>query len=315
MAAVGSVAPSQCETSGSLARAIAATRGDLPLPLIVDVRAELADLFRAFDDRALRNSYQGDWLSLTLGVLRAYERFPPSNRWHTGPLIEWERRTRATLRMDEAFDVLTGPDFAPLMPYAALPVMSFGGTVLAAIKEISRRLKLDPHGFSLLWIGSGSHVTPLHHDGAMVHARWHLVVRGAKQFDFMPPASPAVPRLPWWDLHRRFSTLYKQPLPDAWQADGTCAVRAVLEAGQMVTWGRRWWHRVEVSPTGVSVGISTRGHSTRQHRLRGALYAICSRAIGEVEHYLDALDEDPPMRTRAQLEALVRLVNGESTRP
>jgi hypothetical protein len=87
-----------------------------------------------------------------------------------------------------------------------------------------------------------------------------------------------------------------------------------LEAGQMVTWGMRWWHRVEVAPTGVSVGISTRGYGMEK-RCRRVLYEATNRAIGEVEHYFDALDEDPPIRNRAQLEALVRLVTGQSDPP
>jgi hypothetical protein len=139
----GNVGTNQGEKSDSLRRAIAAARGELPQPRVVDVLATVADLYPAFDDTSLRNSYQGDWLSLTLGILRANERFPPSNRWHTGPLIEWERRTRAMLRADDAFDILTSRNFAPLMPHAALSVTSFGGTVFAAIKEISRRLQVD----------------------------------------------------------------------------------------------------------------------------------------------------------------------------
>jgi len=275
----------------ALQQAIAAAGGELPRPLTVDVRRDVADLFAAFDDDSLRRSYTGEWLQLTLGILRAHERFPPSHRWSTHALLDWERRTRAMLPASDAFDVLTGPAFAPLMPHAALSVSSFGGTVGAAISELACRLKVDPLGFSLLWIGAGSHVTPLHHDGAMVHARWHLVVRGTKQFDLMPPDSAAVPRLRGWDLHRRFSSLYKDPLPDAWQTDGIGAVRAVLEPGQMITWGRRWWHRVEVAASGVSVGLSTRGHNAAERFTpRGIAHVVSSRLLGEVEHFLDALD-------------------------
>jgi hypothetical protein len=314
MAAVEQVVPREgsAEANSAMQHAIATARGELPRPLALDVRAQIADLFEAFSDDSLRRSYQGEWLPMTLGVLRAHERFPPSNRWRTRELIEWERRTRATLPTQDAFDALTDPAFAPLMPYSALAVASFAGPVRAATAEIARRLRVDPLGFSLLWIGSGAHVTPLHHDGAMVDARWHLVVRGTKQFDFMPPDSPVVPRFPWYDLHRRFSTLYKDPLPEAWQTDGTGAVREVLTPGQMVTWGRCWWHRVEIAPEGVSVGLSTRGHDlTRRFKPRAIAHRVASRVIGEVEHYLDALDEDPPIRTREQLEALARLVVGE----
>jgi hypothetical protein len=62
----------------------------------------------------------------------------------------------------------------------------------------------------------------------------------------------------------------------------------------------------------VSVGLSTRGHDlTQRFKPRGITHLMASRVIGEVEHYLDALDEDPPIRTREQLEAVARLVVGE----
>ncbi len=285
-------------------------------PVAVDVHDAIADLLGAFDDAPLRESYRPDRLPLTLGVLRAMERFPPSNRFRTRDLLDWERRTRAVLPSPDAFDVLTDPAFASLMPYAALPVDAFGAPVRTAIAEIARRLQIDPRGFSVLWIGSGAHVTPLHHDGGRVSGRWHLAVRGTKQFDFLPPGSPAARRLPWWDLHRRFSALYKDPVPDTWLADGTGAVRELLTQGRMVQWDRGWWHRVEIARDGVTVGLSTRGHVALPAWHPTALAHIAaSRLVGEVEHYLDAIDADPPERTRKQLLALSRMVTGELAAP
>jgi hypothetical protein len=251
-------------------------------------------------------------MPITLGLLRARERFPRSSRFHTRALRDWELRTRVTVSASEAFDVIGDPAIAPLMPYAALSLHAFGRPLRSVVVELHRRLQLDPRGFAVLWIGSGGHVTPLHHDGDLVHGRWHLVVRGAKQFDFVPPGSRQVPRLPWWDLHRRFSALYKAPLPDRWLSDGTGAHRFHLGPGQMVTWARRWWHRVEIAPSGVTIGLSTRGRPPeRRFERRAIAHLIESRIVGEVEHYLDALDEEPPAMTLEELRALARsAVNG-----
>jgi hypothetical protein len=224
--------------------------------------------------------------------------FPPSSRFNTKALVSWENRTKATMAASDAFDVICDPSFAPLMPYAVMPVQAFGRPLRSVILEVQRRLPLDPYGFSLIWIGSGGQVTPLHHDGDMVHGRWHLVVRGAKQFDFMPPGSRRVPRFAWWDLYRRFSPLYKSPLPDAWLTDGSGAHRVHLAPGQMVTWGRRWWHS-------VTIGLSTRGQRPEEmYRPRGIAHLIGSWIIGEAEHYLEALNEEPPLKTIEQLQAL-----------
>ncbi len=246
-------------------------------------------------------------MPLVLGLLRARERFPRSNRFDARELVAWNNRTSATLNAQEALEVLCDPAFAPLMPYAALSVQAFGGQLGAAIREIDRRLRLDPRGLSILWVGSGGHVSPLHHDGDLVHGRWHLVVRGSKQFDLLPPGSRRVPRLPRWDLFRRFSPLYKSPVPDAWIADGT-ACRVHLEPGQMVAWGRRWWHRVEIAPSGLTIGLSTRGHRPEEMRSRyGLANFIGSRIIGEAEHYFEQLGSRPPVRSLEELRGLTRL--------
>ena len=281
----------------------------LSRPLFEDVKDEIADLLLEFTDDALRRSYRADRMAIILGFLRTQEMFPKSNRFNTRELVAWESRTTANVSASDAFDVICDPSLAPLMPYTALSVHAFGRPLKSVILEVQRRLPLDPHGFALLWIGSGGHVSPLHHDGDMVHGRWHLVVRGAKQFDFMPPESRRVPRFAWWDLHRRFSPLYKSPLPDSWLTDGTGASRVHLNPGQMVAWGRRWWHRVEIAKSGVTIGLSTRGQ-LRQEMFGpcGIAHLIASRMIGEVEHYLEALDIDPPMQTLKQLEALTRTV-------
>ena len=277
----------------------------LPRPRFEDVNEKVADLLPEFTDDALRESYRADTMVIILGLLRAQEMFPKSNRFKTRELVSWANRTRATMTASEAFDVICDPSFTPLMPYAVMPVQVFDRPLKSIILEMQKRLLLDPYGFSLLWIGSGGQVTPLHNDGDMVHGRWHLVVRGAKQFDFMPPGSRSVPRFAWWDLYRRFSPLYKSPLPDAWLTDGTGAHRIHLTPGQMVTWGRRWWHRVEVAKSGVTIGLSTRGQRPEEmSRPRGIAHSLGSRLIGEAEHYLEALGEEPPLRTIEQLRVL-----------
>jgi hypothetical protein len=286
--------------------AIGRHRGALPAPRVEDVKPAIADLLPEFADDALRRDYTAGAMTLVLGLLRAREMFPRSHRFDARDLVSWHTRTSATLGAADAFDVLCNPEFAPLMPYAALSVRAFGGRVRGAIREIEKRLPLDPHGFSVFWIGTGGHVSPLHHDGDMVHGRWHLVLRGAKQFDFVPPSSREVPRLAPWDLFRRFSPLYKSPLPDAWVAEGR-AHRVHLAPGQMVAWGRRWWHRVEIGPSGLTIGISTRGHRREEARTRhGIANFVGSRVIGEAEHYLDATGCEPPVRSLEQLRALCR---------
>jgi hypothetical protein len=140
----------------------------------------------------------------------------------------------------------------------------------------------------------------LHHDGEMVHGRWHLVVAGGKQWDFVPPRLSAVPRMPRFDLHRRFSTLYKDPVPDAWQAEG--ARRFHVGPGQMVSWARNWWHRVEIARQGVTIGLSTRGHRIAEARqLRGLLHRLESRLVGEIEYALENSEETVTLTDLAEL--------------
>jgi hypothetical protein len=269
------------------------------------VSDKLAELLPAFTDEMLRESYRAETMVIILGLLRAREMFPPSSRFNTKGLVAWENRTRVTMTASDAFDVICDPSFAPLMPYAVMPVQVFGRPLRSVILEIQKRVPLDPYGFSLLWMGSGGQVTPLHHDGDLVHGRWHLVVRGAKQFDLMPPGSRNVPRFAWWDLYRRFSPLYKSPLPDAWLTDGSGAHRFQLTPGQMVTWARRWWHRVEIAKSGVTIGLSTRGQRPEErYRPRGIAHLLGSWVIGEAEHYLEALGEEPPLMTVKELRAL-----------
>jgi hypothetical protein len=279
----------------------------LPAPRVEDVSSEVADLLPAFTDDALRTSYRAGSMSLDIGALRAREMFPRSSRFDARELVAWHNRTRATLSAADAFDVLCEPAFACLMPYVALSVRAFGEPLKSVIAEMEKRLALDPHGFSVLWIAAGRHISPLHHDGSMVHGRWHLAVRGTKQFDFMPPGSRRVPRLPPWDLFRRFSPIYRAPLPDAWLADeagdaGGCRVQ--LNPGQMVAWGRRWWHRVEVGHD-LTIGISTRGH--RQEDRFGPhtiTHLVGSWIVGEAEHHLDRLGCKAPARTLEEMWAL-----------
>lgn len=277
----------------------------LPHPLVKDVNDKIADLLPEFTEEALRYSFREETMMIILGVLRSPETFPKSNRFQTRSLVAWENRTRATVAVPDGLEVIFDSSFAPIEPYAVMPVQAFGYPLRSVIVEIQKRLRIDPYGFSLLWIGSGGHVTPLHHDGSLVHGRWHLVVRGGKQFDFIPPDSQRVPQFPWWDLYRRFSPLYKLPIPEAWLNDGTGAHRIYLAPGQMVTWGRRWWHRVEIAKPGVTIALSTRGHRREEMtQLRGIAHYLGSRIIGEAEHFLESLDEQPTIMTLKELKVM-----------
>jgi hypothetical protein len=277
----------------------------VPRPHVEDVSDKIADLLSEFTEDALRDSFRCETMPIILGVLRSREMFPKSNRFQTRKLVSWENRTRATVAASDGFDVIFDPRFAPIEPYAVMPVQAFGSPLRPVIVEMQKRLRVDPYGFSILWMGSGGYVTPLHHDGDLVHGRWHLVVRGAKQFDFVPPGSRRVPRFAWWDLYRRFSPLYKSPLPDCWLTDGTGAYRVHLAPGQMVTWGRRWWHRVEIAKSGVTIALSTRGYRQKEMtQLRGIAYHLGSLIIGDAERFLEALGDEPPIMTLDQLNAL-----------
>jgi hypothetical protein len=270
----------------------------LPRPRFEDVNDQIGELLPAFTEDFLRRSFQAEAMTLVLGALRARQMFPKSSRFDTKALLDWETRTKATLLAPEAFELIYDPAFAELMPYAVLPVQLFGRPLRSVISEMQRRLGLVEDGFALVWIGSGGHVTPLHHDGPMVHGRWHLVVHGRKQFDLLPPNYPGVSRLAPWDLYRRFSALYKSPLPDAWFADDAGA-RVELQPGQMVTWGRQWWHRVEIDPSGVTIGLSTRGQR-KQAMLhpRVITHRLMMRLLGDVESTVE---------TRAGLPTLLSL--------
>ena len=274
----------------------------LPRPVVEDVNHKVSDLLSEFTDDALRDSYLGTTMEVILGGLRGAQMFPRSTRLNTDRLIAWHRRARAKLETDAALDVICEGEHARLRPYTVLPVQAFGSPLRDVIAEMYRRLKLDQHGFALIWIGSGGYVTPLHHDGELVHGRWHLVVRGAKQFDFMPPRSRRVPRLPPWDLYRRFSPLYTSPIPDTWLTDGTGAHRAHLKPGQMVTWGRRWWHRVQIAEQGVTIALSTRGQVPDERPSpRAIAQQVAANLFGEAEAFLMEQDDDPTIVTPDEL--------------
>lgn len=101
--------------------------------------------------------------------------------------------------------------------------------------------------------------------------------------------------------------MYTSPVPEAWLSDGTGARRAHLGPGQMVTWGRRWWHRVEIDDSAVTITLSTRGHRPQERlRPRALTQRLGVRFFGEVEQYLESLDIQPPVRTPDELRSLCR---------
>lgn len=268
----------------------------LARPVVEDVSDRISDLLSEFTDDALRDSFRGHTIEVILGALRERQPFPKSNRFNTSDLIAWEKRSKVTMDARSAFSVICDPAFAQLRPYTVLPVPAFGAPLQDVIVETNGRVRIDPYGFALLWIGAGGYVTPLHHDGELVHARWHLVVRGEKQFDFLPPACPRVPRLPRRNLYRRFSPLYTSPIPDAWLTDKTGAHRAHLAPGHMVTWGRRWWHRVQVAESGVTVALSTRGiRPDERSSPRAIAQRVTSKILGEAEELLEEAEANPTL--------------------
>lgn len=275
----------------------------LSRPRFEDVNDRIGDLLPAFCEDVLRHSFGADAMTIVFGERRARQMFPPSNRFRTRALVEWEASTKATLLAEDGFAALFDPELSALMPYAVLPVPLFQRPLRSIIGEMQRRLGLTPDGFALLWIGSGGHVTPLHHDGPMVHGRWHLVVHGYKRFDLLPPRTREVTRLAPWDLYRRFSPLYKAPLPDSWFGPEAGA-RFELAPGQMVTWGRRWWHRVEVRGPGVTIALSTRGQRREEmFRPRGLAHLATMRLIGDVEHNVEARAGEPALTTLDEVRA------------
>jgi len=273
-------------------------------PRLEDVNDRIGELLPAFREEILRKSFRAETMTVVLGALRARQMFPRSNRFDIKALLDWEARTKATLLAEEAFDLIYDPAFADLMPYAVLPVEMFGRPLRSAILEMQRRLGLEQDGFALLWVGSGGHITPLHHDGPMVHGRWHLVLRGQKRFDFLPPRFHGVSRLAPWDLYRRFSPLYKSSLPDSWFTDDAGA-RIELLPGQMVTWSRRWWHRVEVGRSGVTVALSTRGRQREQpFHPRSLVNRLAMRLIGDVESTVETRSAFVTVLSLADIRAM-----------
>jgi hypothetical protein len=264
-------------------------------PRMQDVGDRIGELLPAFDQDYLRRSFDGPTMTIVIGAHRERQMFPRSNRLRSQALVAWEQSTKVTLLAPEAFDVLFDPELAALMPYAVVPLQLFGRPLRSVLLEMQRRLGMDDDGFALLWIGSGGHVTPLHHDGPMVDGRWHLVVRGQKRFDLLPPRFSSVPRLPPWDLYRRFSPLYKSPLPDAWFGDRGPGRRFDLLPGQMVTWDRRWWHRVEIGRSDVTIAVSTRGvRDDEQRGRRATVERLVMRFVGDVESTVER--HAPPLR-------------------
>jgi hypothetical protein len=73
----------------------------------------------------------------------------------------------------------------------------------------------------------------------------------------------------------------------------------------MVTWGRRWWHRVEIAESGVTVALSTRGHRPQERfRPRAIAQRLGGKFLGEVEQYLEELDVQAPVMTLGELRSL-----------
>lgn len=274
-----------------------------PEPEFEDVGEQIADILPVFTRDALVASCCLTSVALILGSRREVEMFPTVHRFAAGALIAWEDRTTVMMAAEDAITTTFDPAYAPLRPYLVLPTAGFDGLIRAAIAEIDQRLRLKP-GMELLWMGSGGHVTPLHHDGDEVDGRWHLVVRGAKQFDFIPPNAPGIPKMPWWSLHHRFSRLYDAQLPTAWQESEVGAERLYLAPGHMVRWPRRWWHRVEIAPSGNTIALSTRGRLTTTGRLRFNRHRLRNRVIGDVEDYLERTLPQRPLVTLADLTAL-----------
>lgn len=272
-------------------------------PRFEDVNDRIGELLPAFTEDILRRSFRAEEMTVVLGALRARQMFPRSNRFDTAALLDWESRTKATLLAPEAFDLVYDPSFAHLMPYAVLPTQLFGRPLRSVMIEMQRRLGLVEDGFALVWIGSGGHVTPLHHDGPMVDGRCHLLVHGHKRFDFLPPHHPGVSRLAPWDLYRRFSPLYKSPLPDGWFAADSGA-RVELQPGQMVTWTRRWWHRAEIDQSGVTIALSTRGQRPQGRLHRGFFHQLTIRLVGDVESIVESRAAVPPLLSLDDIRAI-----------
>ena len=263
-------------------------------------RAELiGDLLRCFTLPNLLSSCRLGSVPLILGRRRASTRFPTVHRFSVRRLLAWEGETSVEMEADEALAATFDPACRHLAPYLVLPTGAFTGEIAQAIRAIESRLGIEGP-MALLWIGSGGHITPLHHDGDLVAERWHLVVQGAKRFDLLPPNAPALAAMPWWSLHNRFGATGCAPLPDATFEDPEGAQCYFLAAGQMLQWPRRWWHRVEIAPQGTTISLSMRAQRSAgspwdkaRHRLRAAI-------VGDAEVALErATVERPHLSLRA----------------
>ncbi len=269
-------------------------------PVIADRREAITDLLPAFELPALLSSCRLGRVPLILGRRRARAGLPRSHRFNLVPLLAWEEATSVEMEADEALAATFDPACRHLAPYLVLPTRGFAGEIGEAIGAIAARLDFGSD-LALLWIGNGGHVTPLHHDGPLVAQRWHLVVRGAKRFDMLPPRAPQVIAMPWWSLHHRFGRSACADLPDPWFERSDGAQSFFLAAGQMLRLPRQWWHRVEIAPRETTISLSMRAHradtgpwSLATHRLRAAL-------VGDVEAVLERAHLERP---RLSLEAL-----------
>lgn len=261
---------------------IARDAASIPRPRMADVRPLIGDLLPQFSVEMLRASYKGGTASFILGA-RNRARFPASNRFARGPLEAWIRSFTCQVRPEEIFDILSDSSLDPLQPYTVFGVSQFGDPFRSWTEALNRRLQLPASdGFTTLWMSRGGYVSALHEDGFRVHGRWNLALAGEKHWDFLPPRFRGVERLPMWDLNRRYSALYRDPIPTEWRDEEGGASHVDLVPGQMVTWGRRWWHRVEVAPTGLTASISTLAHR-RAERLHPGSFpeALQSLVFGE----------------------------------
>lgn len=271
----------------------------IPRPRMEDVRHLIADMLPEFSLTTLRSSYQCELITVILGS-RNRTRFPASHRFSRGELGAWTKNCLKRMRASELFDAMGDAQLDPLQPYTVFSVSQFGEPFRGWVNEVARRLQLPQNdAFSTLWMARGGHVSALHHDGFWVHGRWNLAIAGQKRWSFLPPAFPHVRPVPLWDLNRRYSKLYRESFPSEWLHEAQGGYQFDLGPGQMVTWGREWWHRVEVAPSGLTASISTLAHR-RIERLQpaGLLESLKSFVFGEVARNLD---KDCPIVTVEEL--------------
>lgn len=287
--------------------------GSIPRPRMEDVRSLIGDLLPQFSVEMLRASYQGGEAPFILGA-RNRMRFPASNRFVRGGLESWIRSFTCRVRREEIFDVLADSRLDPLQPYVVFGLTQFGDPFRGFVETLNRRLQLPAaQGFTTLWMSRAGYVSALHEDGFRVHGRWNLAVAGEKHWDFLPPGFAEVRRLPMWDLNRRYSELYRDPIPPEWFQDGRGACHFDLVPGQMVAWGRRWWHRVEVAPTGLTASLSTLAHHRSERFLPAALpETLQSFLFGEVRRDVGA---SCPLVTLEDLRGWAEVERAKSARP